>query len=225
MTKQGTKTVIYGQTGIGKTTLVENLFINEYFIDLSGGLSAYVSKKDRVLNLKDFSAQLGEALRSDKDTVVINTLDGLESLIFKDLIRESECKSIEHVDGGYSKGYVRAKEKWEVLLGWINQKLLPSGKSVVFLASCDVHEFKNPFGLQYNKFGLRINKHALGVIESEMDNIWFMTHSGTFNPEKEGVVIHTEPSVAFLAKNRAGLKSGLSIEEFHTEIVTKVLNK
>ena len=219
MTNLGTKTVIYGQTGIGKTRFVDSLSVSKIIIDLSGNNP----NSERVLTLKDFSTSLGSALRSDCELIVIDTLDGLESVIFKDLVKESECKSIEHVDGGYGKGYTRAKEKWETLLGWINQKIIPEGKHVIFTASTDSFDFKNPFGLHYSKFGLRVNKHAAGVIESEMDNIFFMTHAGLFNPEKEGVVFHTEPSIAYLAKNRGGLKEGLQVEDFSNEFKSKVL--
>jgi len=217
----GTKTVIYGPTGIGKSGLFESMKINTTTIHLKSKL---INLKDpKLCVLKDFKSSLASAVDSDTELIVINSLDSLESLIFKDLMKSSECESIEHVDGGYSKGYVRAREKWESILGWINDKVLPTGKSLVFLASQDAYEFKNPFGLQYSKFGLKINKHSAGLIESEMDNILFMTHAGLFSPEKEGVVFHTKSSIAFTAKNSCGLDSEIQLVDFEKCFIEKVL--
>jgi hypothetical protein len=217
----GTKTVIYGPTGIGKKEIVDGLGVSKSVIELKHEL---IDLKDpKVHVLKGFWSSLMKSVDSDSEVIVIHSLDILESLIFKDLMKSSECKSIEHVDGGYSKGYVRAKEKWESLFAWINEKVIPSGKSLIFTSAADTFDFKNPFGLQYSKFGLRINKHGAGVIESEMDNMLFMTHAGLFNPEKQGVVFHTRASIAFTAKNNCGLPDEINGLDFERYFKGKVL--
>ena len=211
--KRGIKTLIYGASGIGKMNLINSLRVSKEIINLQYSEAKELQSGTQANLLQGVSQALKEVSKSKPELVVINPVSVLESFIFRDLVSQSSVKSIEHVDGGYGKGYVRAKEKWETIFGWMNDRLLASGVSVAFIASAEFHEYKNPFGLSYTTFGMQVNKHTASLFEVEMDNIFFMSPAGLFNPELMGVSVHTTPSVAYTAKNCLGLTASVTPEE------------
>ena len=59
------------------------------------------------------------ALQTEKhefDTVVLDSLDWIEPLIWKAVCEEGEVETIEQYAGGYGKGYVRALDLWRKLI-------------------------------------------------------------------------------------------------------------
>jgi hypothetical protein len=211
--KRGIKTLIYGASGIGKMNLVNSLRVSKKIISLEYSEAKDLQSGTPTNLLQGVSQALREASKSKPELVVITPVSVMESFIFRDLVSQSSVKSIEHVDGGYGKGYVRAKEKWETIFGWMNDKLLAEGVSVALIASAESHEYKNPFGLSYATFGVQVNRHAAALFEVEMDNIFFMSPAGLFNPELMGVSVHTTQSVAYTAKNCLGLTGSITPEE------------
>src|SRR5688572_21844942 len=68
-----------------------------------------------------------------KQTVVIDTADAMERTIQKAIMRESNCESIEEVDGGYGKGYVRTSEAFASIFRKLDE-LREDGFTVIVLA-------------------------------------------------------------------------------------------
>ena len=106
--------VIYGQEGVGKST-VGAAAPNPRFVQTEDGLGEIdTAKFPLAKNLNDVLAAL-TALREephDFQTVVLDSADWLERLIWDQVCAEFGVRSIEKADGGYGKGYVHALGHW-----------------------------------------------------------------------------------------------------------------
>ena len=106
--------MIYGSEGIGKSTFAA-LVPNPVFVQTEDGLSEIdCSKLPLAKSFDDVVLQL-QAVRDeqhDYGTVVIDSLDWLERLVWDRVCADYGVKSIEKADGGYGKGYVHALTYW-----------------------------------------------------------------------------------------------------------------
>ena len=105
-----------GLPDVGKTTLASQA-PEPIFLGLeSGTYQLSVSRFSKAHTLSEFLGQL-KALQSEKHpfkTIVLDTVDALEPLIWKQVCTEGGVNSIEDYGGGYGKGYVRAGEIWPI---------------------------------------------------------------------------------------------------------------
>src|SRR5690606_3777769 len=104
----------YGIEGVGKSTLASNA-PNPIFIQTEDGLDEIDCDKFPLATRYDeVLSSLVDLGREDHDyeTVVIDSLDWLERLVFDKLCAEHSAGSIEQVAGGYSKGYTLALTYW-----------------------------------------------------------------------------------------------------------------
>ena len=106
--------MIYGQEGCGKSTW-SAAAPNAIFIQTEDGLGEIDCRKFPL------AQSFGEILSSltalrdeehDFQTVVIDSVDWLERLVFDEVCREFGVRSIEKADGGYGRGYVHALTHW-----------------------------------------------------------------------------------------------------------------
>ncbi|MEK9896208.1 MAG: ATP-binding protein, partial [Burkholderiaceae bacterium] len=108
--------VVYGQAGVGKTTLGAQA-PNPVFLQTESGEGTL--EINAFPQVKDFSEML-EAIASliehehDYETLVIDSLDHLEPIIWKEVCKTQGIDSIEKL--GYGKGYVFALDYWRELM-------------------------------------------------------------------------------------------------------------
>jgi hypothetical protein len=74
-------------------------------------------------------------------TVVIDSLDWLEKLIWQATCRDESKKNIE--DFGYGKGYTKAVGRWEKLLAMLDE-CRARGLNVILLAHAKIERFSPP---------------------------------------------------------------------------------
>ena len=108
---------IYGQEGVGKST-VGAAAPNPVFVQTEDGLGEIdTAKFPLAKNLADVTSAM-TALRDephDFQTVVLDSADWLERLIWDRVCQDFGIRSIEKADGGYGKGYVRASQGTHLL--------------------------------------------------------------------------------------------------------------
>ena len=106
--------MIYGSEGVGKSTFAASA-PNPVFIQTEDGLGELDCRKFPLAHsLAEVLAQL-TALRDEQhdfQTVVVDSADWLERLIFDEVCREYGVRNIEKADGGYGKGYTHALTHW-----------------------------------------------------------------------------------------------------------------
>lgn len=214
--KTAIRVCIYGVEGVGKTTFASN-FPGVVFIDTEGSTKHMdVARFDPPENLGAVLDQLNYIVGNpDKiGTVVIDTVDWLERLLFKAVCEEKKIQNIEDI--GYGKGYVYAKQKLQGLLDVLDL-IIQQGVHVVLVCHSMIRKFELPDEMgSYDRYTLKLNeKNIAPIIKEWVDMLLFVNYktdivTGTDGKTKKGKggqkrVMYANHNACWDAKNRFGL--------------------
>lgn len=217
--------LLTGTEGVGKTSWAAGA-PSPIFICAEDGMPRALSSVPRFPSPATFDEVL-DAIASltdgehDYRTVVIDTLDWLEPLVWDALCRKNGWESIEAP--GYGKGYVAATDEWRRLLVALDRLRAKKGMEVILLAHASIRTFANPSGNDYNRYEAKLHKSAAALVREWCDTNLFAIHEEfggadkSGRPTKKGVstgrrVVHTERTAAWDAKNRHGLPQELALD-------------
>lgn len=220
---QPPRIMIYGSEGVGKSTFAA-LAPNPVFVQTEDGLSEIdCSKFPLAKSFDDVVLQL-QALRDeqhDYGTVVIDSLDWLERLVWDRVCADYGVKSIEKADGGYGKGYVHALTYWRQIVSLLNDIRARKGMAVILIAHAAVERFEDPEHAAYDRYTPRLHKKACSLVCEWVDAVLFASRrmrvdSTTGKAAPVGAdggerILRTNGSPACIAKNRFGLPTELPL--------------
>ena len=209
------KTTVYGPAGVGKTTFASGA-PSPVFIPVEEGTNALDVQRfpqpETFQDVLDAVTELGSSEHKHK-TLVIDTLDALEPLIWAHVCKSGGKASIE--DFGYGKGYVAALEQWRILLSYLERLRAKKTMNVVLIAHAQIKKFQNPEAADYDRWELKLaGKGASGLVTEWSDALLFATHEVVAATDKNertrGVstgerIARTVHGAAFEAKNRYSL--------------------
>jgi hypothetical protein len=222
--------LIYGTEGIGKSTTAAQA-PNPIFIPTEDGLDQIdCSSFPLAGKLADVELALQSLLNEKHDfqSVVIDSVDWLERLIWDVLCEQYGVSSIEKVDGGYAKGYTHALTHWRKVLNDLNALRSKRGMCVILLAHAKVEKFEDPEHSTYDRYSPRLHRHATALITEWADAVLFATRKIITKTEEGGFgrdrtiaaglgkaggerVLRTLGSPACVAKNRYDLPAELPL--------------
>jgi len=222
--------VVYGTEGIGKSTLAADA-PRPIFIPTEDGLDQIACASfPLATRLGDVDAALKTLLQEkhEYETVVIDSADWLERLVWDALCEQYGVNGIEKVDGGYAKGYVHALTHWRRLLGDLNALRTQRGMCVILLAHARVEKFEDPEASAYDRYAPRLHKHVTALVSEWADAVLFATRRIITKTEEGGFgrertiaaglgrdggerILRTVGSPACVAKNRYGLPAELPL--------------
>jgi hypothetical protein len=188
--------MIYGIEGIGKS-LFSASAPKSIFLQTEDGLSEIDCHKFPLAkNLSSILSAL-EALENenhDYQTVVIDSCDWLERLIFDEVCREHGAKNIERVDGGYARGYTHALTHWRKIIRSL--EILRDNKNMacILIAHSKIEKFEDPESAAYDRYSPRLHKHANALISEWVDAVLFATRK--FRTQKEDAGFNRERTIA-----------------------------
>ena len=220
---QPPRIMIYGSEGVGKSTFAA-LAPNPVFVQTEDGLSEIdCSKFPLAKSFDDVVLQL-QAVRDeqhDYGTVVIDSLDWLERLVWDRVCADYGVKSIEKADGGYGKGYVHALTYWRQIVSLLNDIRARKGMAVILIAHAAVERFADPEHAAYDRYTPRLHKKACSLVCEWVDAVLFASRrmrvdSTTGKAAPVGAdggerILRTNGSPACIAKNRFGLPTELPL--------------
>ena len=220
---QPPRIMIYGSEGVGKSTFAA-LAPNPVFVQTEDGLSEIdCSKFPLAKSFDDVVLQL-QAVRDeqhDYGTVVIDSLDWLERLVWDRVCADYGVKSIEKADGGYGKGYVHALTYWRQIVSLLNDIRARKGMAVILIAHAAVERFEDPEHAAYDRYTPRLHKKACSLVCERVDAVLFASRrmrvdSTTGKAAPVGAdggerILRTNGSPACIAKNRFGLPTELPL--------------
>lgn len=221
---------VYGMEGIGKSTLASQA-PKPIFIPTEDGLDQ-IDCDSFPLARSQADVEIAlKALIEEKhsyETVVIDSLDWLERLIWDALCVQYGVNSIEKVDGGYARGYTHALTPWRQILSHLDTLRSQRGMCVILLAHAKVEKFEDPENAAYDRYSPRLHKHANALITEWADAVLFATRKIITKTEEGGFgrdrtiaaglgkdggerVLRCVGSPACLAKNRYSLPAELPL--------------
>lgn len=214
---------LYGQEGVGKSTFGASA-PNPIFIQTEDGLSEIEASKFPLAESYEEALRYLEAIRDGEhefQTLVIDSLDWLERLIWDRVCADYGVKSIEKADGGYGKGYTYALGYWREVVKILNQIRATRKMAIILIAHAKVERFEDPEFPSYDRYQPRLHKAANALISEWADAVLFATRrmrvdSTTGRAAPVGAdggerIIRTNGSPAFNAKNRYSLPTEITL--------------
>lgn len=212
------RTLIYGVHGCGKSTWASK-WKNPVFISTENGTDDLdVTRTPLLTTSQQVSDALRGAYESDFDTVVIDSIGGLEKIIQRELDEEG-------FQQGYGKGTLEIDSRIARLLA-ILDRIVAAGKDVIVIGHAEITTVMQPDGTSWSQYGLKMSKRASASICEWADEVLFCQHIVAAQSKEVGMkrvnvaidmnrrVLYTSGSTAFTAKTRKGtLKQQYNLDD------------
>ncbi len=227
------RVVIYGLNGVGKTTFA-NKAPNPKFImttdgqgDLSLDRFQLKGREDDPLVKSWEELMLCLAWLHEKkhnyETVVIDTMDAAEPLLWDYVARSGSKSNIE--DFGYGKGYAYAVDEARVMTDWLEALGRDRGMATIIVCQEEVKKFQAPGSESYDRYKLRLHDKLAHHLKDWCDALLFAKYEDHILKEDEGFdntraravghgkpVMHTSERPDFWAKNHYHLPHKMPLE-------------
>jgi len=219
--------VLHGIHGIGKSTWAAGAPA-PIFIQTEDGLVAIdVPHFPVAKTVNEFFSYMDMLINQEHkfQTVVIDTADWLEKLIWQQVCADNHVKSIEQI--GYGKGYVFAMSYWEKFFSGMSL-LRDKGMACVVLAHNEIKTYSPPDGDPYDRYQIKLHRTAAAKLEEWADMVLFAGFNTVVNSDTKKVinnaerVIHTTNKPAWRAKTRYVLPETLPLK--FTELLKAIKN-
>lgn len=216
------RVAIYSTPGVGKTTFCSQAPDPIFLLGEAGASFLDVLAFPRPLSwwhvLEAVQSLIDEP--HDRKSIVIDTLDGLEPLLFDHICKTNGGKkSIDEIPFG--RGHVMAVDEWRKLLGKLERLQEVKGMNVLLTAHAVAREFKDPnIESSWKRWDMRLHAKAADEIAGWVDALLFATHEAL--PKKDGIRVRgvstgerlmlTNWTAAYSAKNRYNLPPTLTLD-------------
>ena len=211
------KLMIYGLSGVGKSTLASKLK-NPIFIDMEGGLNYMDVARTPVLSTFEQCvnalAELYQAADNGKreyDTIVIDSADWLVRKMVEKaagIDRKNIAETLNRSNGGYGNGK-------QVLENYVRTGFLPRlatlnsmGYGICLIAHADRKVLMNAEGNDVEQITPKIDVNTMNVFVEWCDNVFYLKK----NIAGERVLV-LESDDSALAKNRLGLTGEVKLSD------------
>ena len=219
------RVMLYGTHGIGKSTFA-SCAPSPVFVQTEDGLGEIDCDKLPVATtFQDVMKGLSELYTElhPYQTVVVDSLDWLERLIWAEVCRKRNVESIEDI--GYAKGYIFALTQWREFLEGLTALRADRGMTAILIAHARIERFENPETESYDRYVPRLHKLAAAVVQEWCDEVLFATYRVHTKQNDEGFnrkrtqgigtgerIIRTQERPAHVAKNRLNLPEELPLD-------------
>jgi hypothetical protein len=210
--------MIYGVEGVGKSTWAASSPA-PIVLQTEDGLGRIeVARFPLAVEFCEVLAALRDLYREKHEyrTVVVDSVDWLERLIWVDVARDAGVESIDAI--GYGRGYVAAVEYWKKILAGLEALRRDKDMGVVLVAHGRIESYQDPERESYSRHVPSLHKHAAALLLQWVDEIFFAswrvavkkTDEGFGRTRGHGVgsgarIMRTEERPSHVAKNRLGL--------------------
>lgn len=220
-TKRPPRIMMIGVEGVGKSTAGASM-PNPLFICCENRLvGPQFENTDSIVpkSWDDIIKTIDELIADSHGykTLVIDTLDWMEPMLYTHVCTKAGYKNIE--DFGYGKGYVVAQQEARQLIVRL-EKLNFAGMNIMLLAHSIVKTVNNPAGDNYDRYEGKMNAKIGGLFKEWCDVILF-AHFDMYTKKDgtrtkafggDGRIVQTTHSAAWDAKNCFGLPEVMPLD-------------
>ncbi len=209
------RVMLYGVEGIGKTTFAAGA-PTPIFIRTEDGLgSIQVDHFPLAESADNVIEAIGSLYRQEHGfkTVVIDSLDWLETLIWREVEAKHDAKDL-----AYGKGAMIAADKWRDVLDGLNALRNDKGMCVILIAHSSIKRFDSPETEPYDRYQPKLQDRSNALIREWADAVLFANYKTMIRKEDVGFnksvargvstgerLLHCNERPAYMAKNRYGL--------------------
>ena len=215
--------VLYGGAGVGKTFFAASTNKPIFILCEDGMGKIEADHFPLAESFEEVLKNLQSLLDNDNDykTLVVDSLDWLEPLIWDKACQDNNWKSIEQP--GYGKGYVEVLKYWREYIRLLNE-LREKGFMIMQIAHNQIKRFESPEIEAYDRHELKLHRKAADLILEHSDCCFFANYKlGTVQVKGKGGnmttkavsgerIIYCQEKPAYLAKNRYALPETLPFD-------------
>ena len=229
------RVLIAGSAGIGKTTFAANspdypvliLSLEEGARNIGRIDNKDVDQVTGIKTWQDFHACLDHLIKNDNKykTIVIDSLDFLEKLCHKEILRVEGGNNIASVCGGYGGGYRRSEAMHLNVLDKLKMLNQDKNCSIILTAHCEIKTCNDDPDnvVEYDTHKIRLHKYVEGLFVDWCDAVLFGMNKRSVAKDdggNKGVAINSKryliceevPTAKFI-KNRFKLKRSYEFKE------------
>lgn len=210
--KKPPRILLHGEHGLGKSSFGA-YSPDPIFIQCEDGLGEIdVDRFPLAKSADEVFKNIGMLIKEEHKykTVVVDSLDWFEALVWRKICEEKEVKNIEEI--GYAKGYTFAMNYHEKLLSGLAKLRDEKDMAIILLAHNEIKTFNNPEGENWDKYSIKLHKKATKKYEEYCDAVLFVNNKTYVSKDKGALkakavgsgerTIFTQPRPAFSAKCR-----------------------
>lgn len=218
------RVLVYGDNGVGKSTFAAS-WPRPIFLNLEDGVNDLeVDSTPRLTTLEAVHGAMSFLIQNENsyETVVIDTLDWMEKLIFTHVASEYGRRSgkqnitcIEEI--GFGKGYEMVEHNWRRIINGLSM-LWDRGLHIVMTCHSKIAKYKPPEGESYDYHSPALHDKGSEIMCQWCDEVLFARYKVHTRFIDEGFgskrniavggtdrVILTQEAATHIAKNRLGL--------------------
>jgi hypothetical protein len=224
------RVLVYGVEGIGKSTFAAGA-PSPVFIQTEDGLgSLAVDHFPIAKSVTDVLEAIGTLFADQHSfkSVVIDSLDWLETLIWRDIESSYDAKDL-----AYGKGAMIAADKWREILDGLTALRNERAMAVVLIAHCEIKRFDSPETEPYDRYQPKLQTRSSALVREWCDAVLFANYKTLIKKDDVGFnktvsrgittgerLLFTSERPAYMAKNRYSLPESIALswEAFETAI-------
>ena len=225
------RVMVYGVEGIGKSTFASGAK-NPVFILTEDGLGSLAVDHFPVSKTAaDVLDAIATLIKDDHDfnTVVLDSVDWLDNLIWTDVEATHDAKDL-----AYGKGAMIVAERWRDVLAGLNHLRNEKSMCVILIAHTQIKRFDSPEVEPYDRYQPKLQERSSALIREWCDAVLFANYKtivkkddlGFNKTNNRGVttgerLLFTSEKPAYMAKNRYSLPESLPMS---WEAFTQAIN-
>lgn len=224
------RVMAYGPHGLGKTTFGAGAPAPIFILTEDGLGRLEVDHFPLATSYDDVVGAIS-TLYSEAHTfgtVVIDSLDWLDNLIWQDINAKHDAKDL-----AYGKGAVIAADYWRGILEGLSALRDEKSMAIVLIAHAEIKRFDSPEVEPFERYQPKLQARSSALVQEWCDAVLFCNYKTIVKKEDVGFnrevnrgittgerLMYTTEKPAFLAKNRYGLPDSLPLswEAFSTAI-------